>query len=113
LHHPAPICLYSGLADAYRGSGIWLKRNVNERDYVGLRPLKYFGRFPPHGLQGATALPVEDTRHRQYLGTVEHLVFVIDDPPCRISKGTVANVSYPLLRGSQELRQWRLAERKH
>ena len=41
MHHPAPICLYSGLADAYRGSGIWLKRNVNERDYVGLRPLKY------------------------------------------------------------------------
>jgi hypothetical protein len=52
-------------------------------------------------------------RHRQYLGTVEHLVFVIDDPPRRISKGTVANVSYPLSRGSQELQQWRMAEKKH
>jgi len=51
-------------------------------------------------------------RRRQYLGTVERLIFVIDDPPCRFSKGTVANVSHPLSRGSQELRQWRTDEKE-
>jgi hypothetical protein len=40
------------------------------------------------------------------------LVLVIDDPPCRFSKGTVANASHPLSRGSQELPQWRTDEKK-